>query len=266
MNFKTLALVIAICLCLASCSSHKKSELPYFEDLAMAGELPEMSYLSTIKPDDELFISVNAEQPQAAAAYNLPLTNPAMTDEISKSTAPKAQTYLVDSKGYINFPVLGLIHVAGLTVEQLRDELTKRISKDVADPIVNVLLLDFKVVVAGEVLTPKTVEVKNNRITLLEAIAEAGDLTPYGERDNVLVIREENGKRVYARINLNDTEVLTSPYYYLRPNDYVYVSPNKIRQDNSKYNQNNAFKLSVISTIVSACSVVASLVIALAVK
>ena len=105
-----------------------------------------------------------------------------------------------------------------------------------------------------------------NRITILDALAKAGDLTEYGERSNVLIIREENGQRTYAHVDLNSSDLLTSPYYYLQQNDYIYVSPNKIKQANSKYNTNNSYKLSVTSTIVSACSVIASLIIALAVK
>jgi polysaccharide export outer membrane protein len=100
---------------------------------------------------------------------------------------------------------------------------------------------------------------------VLDALTAAGDLTEYGERTNVLIIREENGKRTAHRLDLTSSDVLTSPYFYLQQNDYVYVTPNKIRQDNSKYNQNNAFKLSVTSTIVSGCSVIASLIIALAI-
>ncbi|MBR6489514.1 MAG: polysaccharide export protein, partial [Muribaculaceae bacterium] len=104
------------------------------------------------------------------------------------------------------------------------------------------------------------------RFTLLDALSAAGDLTEFGERGNVLVIREENGKQVYHRLNLADTNIFSSPYYYLQQNDVVYVEPNQIRIDNSKYNQNNAYKLTVISTIVSATSVIASLIIAVAVK
>lgn len=103
-------------------------------------------------------------------------------------------------------------------------------------------------------------------MSVLDALALAGDITEYGERSNVLVIREENGKRTYAHLNLNSAESLNSPYFYLKQNDYVYVTPNKIKQSNSQYNTNNSYKLSVISTIVSASSVVASLIIALVVK
>lgn len=129
-----------------------------------------------------------------------------------------------------------------------------------------VSLVNFTVVVAGEVRTPQTVKVNRNRFTILEALSAAGDLTEYGERSNVLLIREESGERKYVRINLNESDILTSPYYYMQPNDYLYVSPNNVRQENSKYNQNNGFKLSIISTVVSAASVIASLVIALTVK
>ncbi len=126
--------------------------------------------------------------------------------------------------------------------------------------------MSFNVVVAGEVSTPTSINISGQRLTLLDALAQAGDLTPYGERSNVLIIREVDGKRVYGHVDLNSSDVLTSPYFYLQPKDYIYVSPNKVRQANSKYNQDNAFKLSVISTVVSATSVIASLVIALVVK
>ena len=126
--------------------------------------------------------------------------------------------------------------------------------------------MNFKVVVAGEVMSPKTVEVHGNRFSILDALSAAGDLTQYGERSNVMLIREENGERKFVHLDLNSGDILKSPYFYLQPNDYVYVEPNKIRQANSKYNQDNAYKLQVTSTIVSAASVIASLVIALTVK
>lgn len=267
MKIKTLAIIGAALLCMSSCNS-SKTVLPYFTDIVEVQEsvLPGMEYLATIQPSDELFISVQSEQPLATAAYQLPLINPALENSLMTPTQVRAQSYTVDSQGDILFPVLGKLHVAGLTCEQLRDELTAKISKDVEDPLVSVSLVNFNVIVAGEVKNPQKVKVDGTRITILDALAAAGDLTEYGERSTVLVIREVDGQRQYAHIDLNSSEMLTSPYYYLRPNDYVYVAPNKVRQANSKYNQNNAFKLSVISTIVSAASVIASLVIALTVK
>ena len=156
--------------------------------------------------------------------------------------------------------------MAGLTIEELQALLTANIAKDVENPMVIVELVNFQVNVAGEVTKPGPVPVTRNRFSILDALSAAGDLTPYGERSNVLLIREVDGEKKYVHLDLNSSDVLKSPYFYLQQNDYIYVEPNKIRQANSKYNQDNAFKLSVISTIVSASSVIASLVIALTVK
>lgn len=260
-------LLISLLTLLASCSS-KKTVLPYFTDLPQEGTgvIETQSYSPDIKPDDELYISVSSTVPEATQHYNLIAANPAKREGIVLSTTPREQTYVVDSHGDITFPVLGRIHVAGMSTEQLQEKLTEMIHKDVADAIVRVQLVNFTVVVGGEVARPMTINVNRNRYSILDALGAAGDLTPYGERSNVLVIREENGKRTYARLDLNKAETLTSPYFYLKQNDYIYVEPNHVRQSNAKYNQDNAFKLSVISTVVSASSVIASLVIALAVK
>lgn len=264
--FKLATLVVAAALA-TGCSSHK-TVLPYFTDLhsVQEGTLDSIPYAPEIKPDDELFITVTSSAQEATAFYNLPLNNPARKSDIAQMSSPSQQTYIVDSKGDIEFPILGTLHVAGMTVEQLQQELTDRIRKDVSDAMVRVELINFTVVVAGEVNSPRTILVNRNRFSILDALSNAGDLTPYGERSNVLLIREENGKRVFTHLDLNSSDILTSPYFYLRQNDYIYVEPNKIRQDNAKYNQDNAFKLSVISTVVSAASVVASLIIALAIK
>lgn len=252
---------------LNSCSS-PKTVLPYFTDISTIkeGEFQMDDYQTRIKPDDELYISVTSANPEATAIYNLPASNPATKANLIKSTTPAFQTYVVSSKGDINFPELGKIHVGGMTVEELQTELTARISKEVENPIVNVDLVNFQVNVGGEVTTPGTVLVTRNRFSILDALSAVGDLTQYGERSNVLLIREENGKKRYVHLDLNSSDLLQSPYYYLQQNDYIYVEPNKIKQANSKYNQDNAFKLSVISTVVSAASVIASLVIALTVK
>lgn len=257
----------ALCFAAASCAG-TKTVLPYFTDITdvQSGQLEDMTYLPVIQPDDELFITVNSESPEATAIYNQPVVNPGSNALFDSPQTPRSLTYRVDSSGDIHFPVIGTIHVAGLTVEGVREYLLGRISASVKNPEVTVVMTNFNVVIAGEVKTPCRITVTDNRYSILDALAQAGDMTEYGERSNVLIIREENGKRHYAHLNLNSAESLNSPYYYLQPNDYIYVSPNKIRQANSKYNQNNAFKLSVISTVVSAASVIASLVIALTIK
>ena len=252
---------------MASCTTNRGS-LSYFEDIKdkTQGTLPLASFAPTIEPDDELFINVSSVVPEATLMYNLPQASYAVIGEQTEQSQLHMLTYVVTSKGDIDMPVLGKVHVAGLTTEQLAQKLTDEISKSVSDPVVTVTLVNFKVNVAGEVRTPGRIEVNGNRISVLDAISAAGDLTEYGERSNVLVIREENGQRTFGRLNLNSSESLNSPYYYLKQNDYVYVEPNQIRQENSKYNQNNAFKLTVTSTVVSAASVIASLIIALTVK
>lgn len=265
---KGLAAMVIGATLICSCSTAKRSPLPYFEDIQQTAELTvdTDNYSPKIEPDDELFIMVTSRIPGATAAYNLPMQNPGMRQELLKSVTPQQQTYIVDSKGDILFPVLGKVHVAGLTTMQLADELTRLIGADVEDPEVYVRLVNFKVNVAGEVRQPGQLTVTNERFSILDALSAAGDLTEFGERDRVLLVREEDGKRTAHRLNLNSSDLLTSPYFYLKQNDYVYVEPNQIRVDNSKYNTNNAYKVTVISTIVSACSVVASLVIALTVK
>ena len=159
-----------------------------------------------------------------------------------------------------------MIHVAGMTTSELQNLIAKKISVDVEDPIVKVALVNFRGNVLGEVRNPGTIGVNRERFSILDALGAAGDLTEYAERNNILLIREVDGKKEFHRLNLNDAELLSSPYYYLQQNDAIYVEPNKIRKDNSKYNQNNAFKLSMASAIISASSVIASLVIALTVK
>lgn len=265
-----MALLVTLCAAMASCSSPKNS-LTYFQNIdsisAIEGALPD--YQVKIEPQDELMIVVSSLNPEATLAYNLPLNSVVRTDDIKETTslgAASQQTYVVNAKGDITMPVLGVQHVAGMTPLQLQERLTQLVSRDVKDPVVRVELLGFRVNVMGEVKTPGRRTATSARYSVLDALADAGDLTEYGEREDVLLIREEGGKHVYKHFNLNDASTLASPYFYLKQNDVIVVSPNKIRQDNSRYNQNNAFKLSVISTIVSAASVIASLVIALTIK
>ena len=261
-------LILLLSIGMWSCST-SRSSLTYFEDIKTQtdGTLPAPStYEIRIVPDDELLITVTSLIPEVTAEYNLPLSNPAKNGSLLEVTQPKQQTYLVDKAGDINFPRLGVIHVAGMTTSELQNLIAKKISVDVEDPIVKVALVNNRVNVLGEVRNPGTIGVNRERFSILDALGAAGDLTEYAERNNILLIREVDGKKEFHRLNLNDAELLSSPYYYLQQNDAIYVEPNKIRKDNSKYNQNNAFKLSMASAIISASSVIASLVIALTVK
>lgn len=262
------AAIAAIFMLLSSSCSKKTHNLPYFKDITeqtTVVEAPAAPDL-VIQPDDELFISVSSADPAATAHFNLPVVNPARTSELSASMQPKQLTYIVDSKGDIIMPELGKVHVAGLTVEQLQNQLTASISRWVENPQVNVRLLSFDIYVLGEVNRPGRINTTDNTLNILDAISAAGDLTQYGLRDRVMLIRNEGDKQKRVILDLGSADLLTSEYFYLRPGDYIYVTPNQVKEDNAKYDSNKAYNLSKISTIVSAASVIASLVIALTVK
>lgn len=259
-----IALLGAILLVISSCKTTK--DLQYFDNISSleTGVIGNVGdYELKICPDDELLITVNSIDPKASMMYNLPLTNPAVESDITASGSPTQQTYLVNAAGDITMPVLGKIHVAGLTTTELTNYLTQRIAENVKDPVVKVSMVNFAVSIMGEVKSPKILAVNTERLSVLDAIAACGDLTEYGRRDNILVIREENGQKTFQRLNLHDASIVNSPYFYLQQNDVIYVEPNPIKQTNSKYSINNGYKLSVISTIVSSISVIASLIIAL---
>lgn len=206
---------------------------------------------------DALTITVNALDMEAVAAFNLPIYNPGQigTDRLYSSYA--LQYYMVDKNGDIHFPTLGKFHVEGMTISELTDTLTNEISKSVNDPIVNVHFANYQVTVLGEVSRPGRYAVTGERVTILDALGLAGDMTPYGKRDNVLVARESDGKMQFERINLNNASVFTSPFFYLQQNDVVYVEPNGVRAINS---QNISLYLSMITTLGSMATVIVSVV------
>lgn len=255
-------------LLIATSCSAPKSELQVFKDMEISGSgaiAVEQTPLK-IQPNDELVITVSSQEPTASAAYNLPLSNPATMGSFQISTQPKIQTYIVDPKGDITFPVLGKLHVEGMTTTQLAEDIARRVEVDVKDPVVRVELINFSVNVLGEVKEPGRIASPNQRFTILDALASAGDMTEYGRRDNVLLIREENGQATYHYLDLTKSDVVSSPYYYLRQNDVVMVSPTETKESNARYDTNNSYKMQVASTVVSCVSVIASLVIALLVK
>lgn len=270
MKIANIIITLATLMAGVSCSTSKQAPtLAYFQNLQQAdGTLPDgvSDYKIKIQPDDELIITITSSNPEATAMYNMPLGNPSTKGNINTAQSPRLQTYIVDRSGMIQIPVLGEIKATGLSTDELAAVIKNRVSEQVKDPFVRVEMINFTVNVMGEVKAPQRIAVGKERFSVLDALATAGDLTEYGKRDNVLVIRTENGKSTYHRINLTDGSIYASPYFYLQQNDVVYVEPNAIKVDNSKYNQFAAFKLSQVSTIVSVASVIASLVIALCVK
>ena len=187
---------------------------------------------SLIHNNDLLSITVSSLNPDATAIYNTPNTSlTATSSNPSTGTAVQTTGYLVNADGNIQFPVLGSVKAAGLTTKQLSEKLIQTLTgkKLLVDPIVTIRYLNFRVTVLGEVGKPTVINVPDERISLLEALGLAGDITVFGKKENVMVIREENGKKSLQRLNLNSSELFSSPYYYLKSNDVVYVEPNKAR-------------------------------------
>ena len=180
----------------------------------------------TIIPNDLISINVSSLNPEASQIFN---TSGGSSSPSSGTSVKNSVGYLVEQDGTIQFPLLGKIQAGGLTKTELAEFLRKTLEdkKLLIDPIVVINFLNFRVTVLGEVSHPMVVSVPNEKISLLEAIGMAGDLTMYARRDNVLLIREEKGKRLLKRINLNSGDIFNSPYYYLKSNDIVYAEPNK---------------------------------------
>ncbi len=210
-----------------------------------------------IRCGDALTVFVSALDKEAVAPYNLPVAVFAAPGSTQVQTTPMLQYYMVDEAGDIELPVLGKVHVAGLKRPEVEAVIKQKLETQVVNPLVQVNLIGAKVSVMGEVSRPGQVGMPKGRITILEALAAAGDLTPYGRRDNVLVTREVEGKLEMARIDLRSADLYTSPYYYLQQNDVIYVSPNKVRAISST---NSGLWLSVVSTALSAATVIVTVV------
>jgi polysaccharide biosynthesis/export protein len=213
-----------------SCVSTQKSV--YFNGQGDASLPSNITIPQTvISQNDLLSITVTSLNPSASAVFNSP--NVTYQNSTTNSTGGPVQAsgYLVDAEGNIQFPILGTIKAAGLTESGLKTQIIKGITdrKLLLDPIVTIRHLNFRVTVLGEVSNPTVINVPSEKISLLEALGLAGDVTIYGKRENVLVIREDAGQKVIKRLNLNTSEIFNSPYYYLRSNDIVYVEPNKAK-------------------------------------
>jgi len=249
-------MVLLLAFACASCVTQKQMTYlvdaqPDKADAINASFAPQTELI--VRPGDALSIIVSALDQEAIVPYNLPLVVYAKPGERSLSTTPTLQCYTVDEAGDIEFPVLGKLHVAGMKRSEVEQMIKQHLESQVLNPIVTVNLVGAKVSVMGEVTRPCHVGLANGHVTVLDALAAAGDLTPYGRRDNVLVTREVDGKMQIARLNLGSTDIYTSPFFYLQQNDVVYVSPNKVRAIAST---NTGLWLSVVSTALSAATII----------
>jgi polysaccharide export outer membrane protein len=233
---------------LGSCVS--KKEVLYLQDVEGVRVLEEIVKVAPkIQQNDILSINVSALDAEAALPFNL-------FEAGNTTSIPKPITYLVNSDGDINFPVLGKIKVEGYTTKEITNQLTEALGIYIKNPIVNIRLTNFKITVLGEVKSPGTYPVPNERISILEAIGMAGDLTIQGKRKTVVLVREQNGKRTFVDIDLTSREILNSPYFYLAQNDVLIVEPNKSKINSSAVGANTGIILSSISFLISIVAII----------
>jgi polysaccharide export outer membrane protein len=242
---------------LSSCGSTK--DVAYFQNSQQV-DLSESSYLydARIMPKDQLTITVSATNNEAAAPFNMTVPTPYTVNTRSTYSQPMLQTYLVDNGGNITFPIIGSIHLGGLTKSEAERLIENKIRPYLTaeeNPIVTVRMTGYQISVLGEVSRPGTFTVSREKITVLEALAQAGDLTIYGVRNNVKLIREDaTGKKMVVEMDLNDANIINSPYYYLQQNDVIYVTPNKVKAQNSSVGSMTTLWFSATSILISLTS------------
>ena len=252
---------IAICalfslLLVCSCTSYKR--VPYLQNSGeyAAVEQNISAYEPRIQPQDLLTITViNPENLTSSLAYNL--TAPVdMNRTNSLTSQPTLQNYLVDSEGYVNIPSVGMVKIGGLTIPEAESVIFEKVKGAFsATPVVTVRFVDFKVSVLGEVTAPGSFTIKNGKVNIFQALSLARDLTIYGMRENVKLIREnEDGRKEIVELNLNDASILDSPYYYLQQNDIVYVTPNESKAKNSDIGSSTSLWFSATSILISLTS------------
>ena len=255
---KNLFLLLVAIVMLSSCGNVKNVAYLQNSDYIDFNR-SEYLYDAHIMPKDVLTITVSTVNPEASAPYNLIVRSTLTSTSSSIGTSGGSlQTYLVDNNGTIEFPVLGTLQVGGLTKAQceqmIHDKLRPYMNAS-ENPVVTVRMSNYKISVLGEVARPGMFTVGNEKINILEALAQAGDLTIYGVREKVKLIRENSqGKKEIHTLNLNDADIISSPYYYLQQNDIVYVEPNKVKAQNSSVGSMTTLWFSATSILISLTS------------
>lgn len=260
MNFRNYLLLIFGVLILASCGSSKK--IAYLQDAETFQDTTSHElYDARIKPKDLLTITVSTFDRDVAMPFNLLMPRLSAKNDLSLTSTPVLQTYLVDNDGYIDFPVLGKIVVGGMTKCEVESMLKMKLKDYIKEePLVNVRMVNYKITVLGEVARPSTFTVANEKINIYEALAMAGDMTIYGKRENVKLIREEpNGGRTIVVLDLRDKNLMASPYFYLQQNDVIYVEPNKAKARNSSYSSTFSLWFTATSVLISLTSLIVTI-------
>lgn len=240
---------VLLVLLLSSCGSNKKIHYLQNAQAAMSDNKV-MKYENVLQPDDNLIITVTADRPELVKDYNLLYLNMRSSD-LTTMTDPRLYSYEIDQEGNIEFPTLGKIKVAGLTRTEAESKIKGLLNDYVKSAEVSLRVLDFKVSVMGEVAKPGVVNVNGDRMTILEALSFSGDLTIYGDRKSVTVLREINGVKTINEVDLTQADFINSPYYYLAHNDVIYVKPNKTRVNSSVIGPNVTVAISAISLLIT---------------
>lgn len=237
MNKKVFLLFISAII-LGSCASRDK--MRYYKGIEEAAYADSISYNPVLKQDDLLSIIVSSPSAEATANFNVASFGVGNTGEAPGASVaqPVYLSYLIDNQGYIDFPVLGKLKLGGLSRNQAMSLIKGKLRNYIKDPFVTMRILNYKVAVQGEVNKPGVFPITTERITLPEALSMAGDLTIYGKRDNILIIREIDGKKTYNFIDITNADFINSPFYFLTQNDVVYVEPNKVKMNSSVFGPN----------------------------
>lgn len=256
------AILAILALLVSSCASQKRAWYlqdanPFTpEQIAESGQI-------RIKPLDRLTIVVNSKDPELAVPFNSSTSLSSVTGVASYSSATNQslQIRTVDENGMLDMPVIGKIDCKGKTRSELAQLIADKIVEGgyINDPSVNVQFADMKISVVGEVARPGQYDVTRDKISIFDALAMAGDLTIYGQRENVALIREENGMRTVHYFDLKNPDILTSPYFYLQQDDVVYVTPNKYKAQAGEINQNRSFYISLVSVAVSVATLLVTI-------
>ena len=238
------AIVILAGIIMTSCGNSKK--IIYFKDVQ---DVPHTTNTipfedMRIRPGDILSISVQTIDPKSTELF-------AGTGPAAVGGTSNASGYVVDKEGYIEMPLVGKVKVEGQTLSGAREQIREAARVYYKDPIVNVRIVNFQVTVMGEVNRPGTLTIINEKTSILDVIGLAGDLTVYGRRENILLVREENGKKIFARLDLNSSKIFESPYYYVRTGDYIYVEPNTVKARTATIDYSRDRFLSYAATLVS---------------
>lgn len=237
---------------LTSCASRKNIiylQSSNSDSLSLSDMAP--TYETVIQPDDVLLLMVSSENAEVAAPYNLKSYTIVNASETGAIGREQIQSYIVNKQGQIDFPLLGMMQLGGLTKNQAITLLKDQLKEHVKDAVINLRILNYKVTVLGEVNKPGAIALPSERTTLLEALGMAGDLTIYGNRKNILLVRETNGVKSLNRLDITQSNFITSPFYYLAQNDVIYVEPNKTRINTSVIGPNVTVGISIVSLLVT---------------